>query len=218
MGCILPQDGFLKKLRERCSQEGILLIFDEVMTGFRLGFGGAQAVTGVEADLITYGKVIGAGMPVGAYAGKEEIMEYVAPNGPVYQAGTLSGNPIAMTAGYTLLKHLLEQPEIYDSLDQKCTRLHDGLKERLAETNLPHTLNKMGSMVSLHFTNEAVTDFTSAKAGDNEFFKRFFHLMLDQGIYFPPSAYESLFLNDALSEEDIDYTLASAEKAFAQLI
>jgi glutamate-1-semialdehyde 2,1-aminomutase len=217
MGCILPQENFIKKLRDLCTQEGILLIFDEVMTGFRLGFGGAQATLGVEADLVTYGKVIGAGMPVGAYAGKAEIMEYVAPNGPVYQAGTLSGNPIAMTAGYTLLNHLKDNPEVYQSLDAKCAKLGHGLAELLAETDLPHTINRQGSMISLHFTNSEVTNFESAKTGDNDYFKRFFHLMLEQGVYLPPSAYESYFLNDALSYADIDHTLAAAKKAFAQM-
>jgi glutamate-1-semialdehyde 2,1-aminomutase len=217
MGCIIPEKGFLENIKALCKEEEILLIYDEVMTGFRLGFGGAQAVTGVEADLITYGKVIGAGMPVGAYAGKAEIMEYVAPNGPVYQAGTLSGNPIAMTAGYTLLKHLLEHPEVYDELSKKATQLHDGFAELLSKTALPHTLNKMGSMLSLHFTNESVTDFKTAKAGDNTYFKKFFHLMLNQGVYFPPSAYESLFLNNALAQNDIKHILEVAEKSFAQI-
>jgi glutamate-1-semialdehyde 2,1-aminomutase len=156
-------------------------------------------------------------MPVGAYAGKADIMEYVAPNGPVYQAGTLSGNPIAMTAGYTLLNHLKNNPEIYQSLDAKCAKLGQGLAELLADTNLPHTINRQGSMVSLHFTNSKVTNFESAKTGDNDYFKRFFHLMLEQGVYLPPSAYESYFLNDALSYADIDHTLAAAKKAFAQM-
>jgi len=217
MGCILPEEGFIEGIREICTQENIILIFDEVMTGFRLGFGGAQEVLGVEADLVTYGKVIGAGMPVGAYAGKEDIMEFVAPNGPVYEDGTLSGNPIAMVAGYTLLKHLKENPSVYDSLAQKCERIHQGLEEALKETDLPWTINRKGSMISLHFTNEQVRDFDSAGKGANEHFKKFFHGMLDRGIYLPPSAYESWFLNDALSEGDIQATLKAAEETFAEM-
>ncbi len=217
MGCILPEEGFLEGIREICTNENIILIFDEVMTGFRLGFGGAQETLGIEADLITYGKVIGAGMPVGAYAGKEKIMEFVAPNGPVYQAGTLSGNPIAMVAGYTLLKYLKEHPEVYSELDQKCERIEKGLVESLKETDLPWTINRKGSMISLHFTNETVRDFDSAGTGANDYFKKFFHGMLDRGVYLPPSAYESWFLNAALSDEDIDKTLKVAKEVFGEM-
>lgn len=217
MGCILPEDGFIEGLRKICDQENIILIFDEVMTGFRLGFGGAQATLGVEADLLTYGKVIGAGLPVGAYGGKAEIMEYVAPNGPVYQAGTLSGNPIAMTAGYTLLKHLLDHPEVYQNLADKCAQIEEGLHPILQEKGLPYQINREGSMISLHFSDQAVRDFESAKLGDNQHFKRFFHAMLKEGVYLPPSAYESWFLNAALSNEDIDHTLEAAQKSLKQL-
>lgn len=217
MGCILPEPGFIEGLRQICTEENIILIFDEVMTGFRLGFGGAQEALGVEADLITYGKVIGAGMPVGAYAGKAEIMEYVAPNGPVYQAGTLSGNPIAMVAGFTLLKYLKEHPEVYSSLAAKCEKIHHGLEAALKETNLPYTINRRGSMISLHFTNEKVRDFDSAQTGANDYFKQFFHGMLKRGVYLPPSAYESWFLNEALSEGDIEKTLKAAREVLSEM-
>lgn len=217
MGCILPESGFIEGLREICTHEGIILIFDEVMTGFRLGFGGAQEALGIEADLVTYGKVIGAGMPVGAYAGKAEIMEYVAPNGPVYQAGTLSGNPIAMVAGFTLLTYLKEHPEVYSNLANKCERIHKGLEDALQTTDLPWTINRKGSMISLHFTNEAVRDFDSAGKGANDYFKQFFHGMLDRGVYLPPSAYESWFLNEALTDEDIEATINAAKEVFEEM-
>jgi len=217
MGCILPEPGFIEGLRQICTEEGIILIFDEVMTGFRMGFGGAQQELGVEADLVTYGKVIGAGMPVGAYAGKADIMEYVAPNGPVYQAGTLSGNPIAMVAGYTLLKHLKENPQIYTELAEKCETIHHGLEEALTETDLPWTINRRGSMISLHFTNEPVRDFASAGKGANDYFKQFFHGMLKRGVYLPPSAYESWFLCNALTDKDIEKTIEAAKETFAEM-
>ncbi len=217
MGCILPEEGFIEGLRELCTAENIILIFDEVMTGFRLGFGGAQEALGVEADLVTYGKVIGAGMPVGAYAGREDIMEFVAPNGPVYQAGTLSGNPIAMVAGYTLLKYLKEHPEVYSDLDAMCQKIHQGLEQSLQSTNLPWTINRRGSMISLHFSNDKVRNFDSAGKGDNPYFRQFFHGMLDRGVYLPPSAYESWFLNHALSDADIEHTLQAAKEVFAEM-
>ena len=217
MGCILPEAGFLEGLRSLCDQENIILIFDEVMSGFRLGFGGAQATLGIEADLVTYGKVIGAGLPVGAYAGREDIMEYVAPNGPVYQAGTLSGNPIAMTAGYTLLKHLLEHPEVYDGLASKCAQIEEGLHPILKAKGLDYRINRQGSMISLHFSAEDIRDFESAKTGDNAYFKQFFHGMLKRGVYLPPSAYESWFLNAALSNDDISKTIEAAEASLKDL-
>jgi glutamate-1-semialdehyde 2,1-aminomutase len=217
MGCILPEPGFLEGLRQICNEEGAMLIFDEVMTGFRLGFGGAQALTGVEADLVTYGKVIGAGLPVGAYGGRADVMEYVAPNGPVYQAGTLSGNPIAMTAGYTLLKHLKENPDVYDKLAKTCEKIEDGLHPLLKESGLDYQINRIGSMISLHFTKDSVRDFESSKGGDNAHFKNFFHGMLKRGVYLPPSAYESWFLNAALSEDDIKHTLQAAKETLAEM-
>lgn len=213
MGCILPQKGFLEGLRKLCTAEGIIFIFDEVMTGFRLAQGGAQQRLGVDADLVTYGKVIGAGMPVGAFGGRLEIMQHIAPLGNVYQAGTLSGNPLAMIAGYTLLKHLKENPSIYEALETKGKRLHEGLKRVLNASGRPFVINQLGSMISVHFSEKPVIDFASAAAADNAFFNRFFHAMLDRGIYLPPSAYESWFLSHALSEEDIDATIMAAEES-----
>ena len=213
MGCIIPEPGFLEGLRKICNERGIVLIFDEVMTGFRLAPGGAQQRLGVDADLITYGKVIGAGMPVGAFGGKREIMECISPLGNVYQAGTLSGNPLAMIAGYTLLKELKENPGIYDELDAKTAYLHEGLQSALEANGVPFTINRLGSMISVHFGNHPVRDFASAAASNIDRFKDYFHALLNAGIYLPPSAYESWFLNNALSYEDIDKTIA-ATKAF----
>ncbi len=207
MGCILPKPGFLEGLRAICDQHGIVLIFDEVMTGFRLAPGGAQQRLGIDADLVTYGKVIGAGMPVGAFGGKKKIMECIAPLGNVYQAGTLSGNPIAMIAGYTLLQALKNNAAIYDELDSKTALLEDGLHEALRHCGLPFVINRLGSMISVHFSDNDVTDFASASACNIEAFKRYFHHMLQHGIYLPPSAYESWFLNNALSHADLETTI-----------
>ncbi len=211
MGCILPAQGFLKSLRELCSQHGIVLIFDEVMTGFRLAKGGAQELFQIEADLVTFGKIIGGGMPVGAFGGKKEIMQNIAPLGNVYQAGTLSGNPIAMIAGYTLLKELDSNPNIYKTLDEKCDKLCDGIHQILNKKRIPHTINQLGSMMSVHFSAHPVVDFDSAKACDNSVFNKFFHHLLDHGVYLPPSAFESWFISSALSEEDIEHTLSAVE-------
>jgi glutamate-1-semialdehyde 2,1-aminomutase len=213
MGCILPKRGFLEGLRAICDKEGIVFIFDEVMTGFRLAAGGAQQRCGIDADLITYGKVIGAGLPVGAFGGKKHIMECIAPLGNVYQAGTLSGNPLAMIAGFTLLNELNNHPVIYAVLDAKTEYLHNGLQAALEANGHSFTINRLGSMISVHFGAHPVTDFASAAAGDIEMFKRFFHHMLQHGIYLPPSAYESWFLNNALSYEDLDKTI-EATSAF----
>jgi glutamate-1-semialdehyde 2,1-aminomutase len=213
MGCIIPQPGFVEGLRAICDKEGIVFIFDEVMTGFRLAPGGAQQRLGIDADLITYGKVIGAGMPVGAFGGKKHIMECIAPLGNVYQAGTLSGNPLAMIAGYTLLQELKLRPEIFAELDAKTEYLHRGLQAALVANGHSFTINRLGSMISVHFGPHPVVDFASAAAGDIEMFKRYFHHMLQSGIYLPPSAYESWFLNNALSYEDLDKTI-EATKAF----
>lgn len=211
MGCVPPQQGCLEGLRKICSEESIVFIFDEVMTGFRLSAGGAQEKLNIDADLVTYGKVIGGGLPVGAFGGKKEIMEHIAPLGNVYQAGTLSGNPIAMIAGYTLLKVLKNNPAIYTELDEKTARLEKSLNDILAAKNIPHRINRVGSMMSIFFTNDNVIDFESASKTDTNLFKRFFHHLLDHGIYLPPSAYESWFLSNALSSEDIDATLAAVE-------
>jgi glutamate-1-semialdehyde 2,1-aminomutase len=207
MGCILPKAGFMEGLRAICDEENIVFIFDEVMTGFRLGAGGAQQTLGIDADLVTYGKVIGAGMPVGAFGGKQKIMEHIAPLGNVYQAGTLSGNPIAMIAGYTLLKELKLNPSLYTELNDKTTYLRNGLDEKLKASGKDYVINQLGSMISIHFSKEPITDFGSASRADIPLFNKLFHFMLDNGIYLPPSAYESWFLNNALSYADLDKTI-----------
>jgi glutamate-1-semialdehyde 2,1-aminomutase len=217
MGCVLPQDGFIPTIRELCTTYGSLLIFDEVMTGFRLALGGAQEVLGIDADLVTYGKVIGGGLPVGAFGGKEEIMNYLAPDGPVYQAGTLSGNPIAMSAGFAMLNFLNNNKNIYQSLENKTAQLRKGMEEMLSSSGLPFHINSIGSMISLHFTDSPVLDFESAKLGDNSHFRKYFHGMLANGVYLPPSAYESYFLNDAISFDDIDFTLKSFKKVIDKM-
>jgi glutamate-1-semialdehyde 2,1-aminomutase len=208
MGCILPQQGFLDGLRTLCDANNILLIFDEVMTGFRLARGGAQELFNIKADLVTFGKIIGAGMPVGAFAGRREIMQHVAPVGKIYQAGTLSGNPIAMIAGYTLLQTLNENPEIYRQLAEKGAYLSGGLQSALSGLGIVHQVNHVGSMLSLHFAEYPIINFDAASGANNEFFKHFFHGMLERGIYLPPSAFESWFLSNALTIEDIDQTIA----------
>ena len=212
MGCIPPAEGFLEGLRALCDQHGALLIFDEVMTGFRLALGGAQERLGIAADIVTFGKVIGGGLPVGAFAARAEIMKELAPEGPVYQAGTLSGNPLAMVAGLTTLKALHDAPEIYVRLDEKTAHLHHGMQDLLESKGLPFQINRLGSMLSLHFTDQPVTDFDSAAAGNNPHFNRYFHAMLDRGVYLPPSAFESYFLNDALSYNDLAFTLEAFEE------
>tara|TARA_B100000768_G_scaffold134202_1_gene124992 strand:- start:974 stop:2269 length:1296 start_codon:yes stop_codon:yes gene_type:complete len=217
MGCVLPKKNFINQLRELCTQNSSLLIFDEVMTGFRLALGGAQQILGVKADLVTYGKVIGGGLPVGAFGGSNEIMNFLAPDGPVYQAGTLSGNPIAMSAGYAMLKHLKSNPSIYSSLNKKTAYLRTGLEKVLAKSNLPYHINSIGSMISLHFTDRPVINFETAKAGDNSHFKNYFHGMLSSGVYLPPSPFESYFLNDAISYQDLDHTLDSFKKIITKI-
>ena len=217
MGCIPPLPGYLEKLRQICDEEKILFIFDEVMTGFRLAQGGAQERLNVDADLVTYGKVIGGGMPVGAFGGKKEIMQHIAPLGNVYQAGTLSGNPIAMIAGYTLLKTLKESPSIYSELDKKTSYLGDGLKEVFDKKGIPVVINQLGSMISIHFSDKPVIDFASSASSNTQAFNRFFHFMLGQGIYLPPSAFETWFVSHALSKNDIDRTIAATEQFVSQL-
>ena len=217
MGCILPQAGFLEGLRTICNEENIVFIFDEVMTGFRLAAGGAQEKLGIEADLVTYGKVIGGGMPVGAFGGKKEIMQHIAPLGNVYQAGTLSGNPIAMIAGYTLLKELKTNSTIYKELEEKTIYLKHGLNEVLRAWGLPYVINQFGSMISIHFSDHSVTDFASASSANNELFKKYFHAMLKRGIYLPPSAFESWFLNNALTKEDLDKTIEATKESLEEL-
>lgn len=218
MGCILPEADFIKGLRALCTQEGILLIFDEVMTGFRMGAGGAQERLGIDADLVTYGKVIGAGMPVGAFGGKREIMEHIAPLGNVYQAGTLSGNPLAMAAGYALLSELKAHPEYYTELEEKTIYLRNGLDEVLKASGTDYVINQMGSMISIHFSAQPVTDFATSAASDIALFNKFFHAMLKRGIYLPPSAFESWFLNNALTYADLDKTIACAQESLAEIL
>ena len=212
MGCIPPAEGFLEGLKALCEAHGALLIFDEVMTGFRLAAGGAQELTGVQADIVTFGKVIGGGLPVGAFAARNEIMNHLAPLGPVYQAGTLSGNPLAMAAGLAMLEALDRDREIFKRLKEKTEYLHKGIAQVLIENKITHTINRVGSMISVHFAEEAVTDFASASAGANEMFKKFFHGLLAEGVYIAPSAYETWFITDALTYEDLDATIAAVAK------
>ena len=212
MGCISPAYGFLEGLRSLCDQNNTLFIFDEVMTGFRLAKGGAQELLGIKADIVTFGKVLGGGLPVGAFAAKNEIMSHLAPEGPVYQAGTLSGNPLAMAAGFAMLTALKEDATIFDRLATKTKYLHEGLTSVLEKENIPHKINRLGSMISLHFTDKEVFDFETAVKGNNQHFNNYFHGMLKEGIYLPPSAFESYFLNDALSIEDLDFTIEALKK------
>ena len=215
MGCIPPVKGFLEGLRTLCNQFDSLLIFDEVMTGFRLAKGGAQELLGIKADITTYGKVLGGGLPVGAFAASNEIMQFLAPEGPVYQAGTLSGNPIAMAAGYAMLKELDTNQDIFNRLDEKTKCLEEGFSGILKKKNIPFQINRLGSMFSLHFTKEPVIDFKSSAKGNNNLFNRYFHGMLAEGIYLPPSAFESYFLNDALSIEDVEFTISKFKKVIS---
>ena len=212
MGCIPPQKDFLEGLRQLCTDHQILLIFDEVMTGFRLARGGVQELLGVTADIVTFGKVIGGGLPVGAFAAKAAIMDFLAPLGPVYQAGTLSGNPLAMAAGFTMLTELNNNPNVFESLDKKCQYLENGINKALFDNNIDFTINRIGSMISVHFDKNPVVDFKSAAMGDNQNFKKFFHGLLDRGVYIAPSAYESWFLTDALSYEDLDFTINAVQE------
>ncbi len=213
MGCVLPKPGYLQHLRSLCDRVGSVLIFDEVMTGFRLAPGGAQEIYGIQADLVTFGKIIGGGLPVGAFGGKREIMNKIAPLGDVYQAGTLSGNPLAMIAGFTTLSILKENPGIYKELEKKTAYLEKGLKEALSKKGLSYNINRLGSMISVHFCKEEVTDFKSATAGNNGTFKKFFHGMLENGVYLPPSPFESWFLSDSLTNDDLDHTIKAAGSA-----
>lgn len=212
MGCVPPQPGFLQGLRKLCTEYGAVLIFDEVMTGFRLGIGGAQEFFNVDADLVTYGKVIGGGMPLGAFGGKKEIMEHIAPLGNVYQAGTLSGNPIAVTAGMTTLKKLKANPGFYIDLKTRGVQLKEGLTDVLSHKNITFTINTAGSFISVFFGEHQVKNFTDAANTDIARFNKFFHHMLHQGIYLPPSAYETWFLSIALSDEDIEKTMDAVVK------
>lgn len=212
MGCIAPNKGFLEALRQICTENAIILIFDEVMTGFRLAKGGVQELLNVKADIVTFGKVIGGGLPVGAFAARAEIMNYLAPLGPVYQAGTLSGNPLAMAAGLAMLKALNEDEAVFQRLSEKTIYLENGIQKALLTNGIDFTINRIGSMISVHFDAEPVVDFQSAAKGDNETFKKFFHGLLNEGIYIAPSAYETWFITDALTYEDLDFTIRAIEK------
>ncbi len=212
MGCIPPKAGFLEALRQICDENNILLIFDEVMTGFRLARGGAQELLNVKSDIVTFGKVIGGGLPVGAFAARAEIMNHLAPLGPVYQAGTLSGNPLAMAAGLAMLNALEKDNGVFQRLSEKTVYLEKGIKKVLTENGIIFTINQLGSMISVHFDENSVYDFQTASNGDNEMFKKFFHGLLEQGVYIAPSAYETWFISDALTYEDLDYTINAIDK------
>ncbi|WOD64155.1 glutamate-1-semialdehyde 2,1-aminomutase [Niallia taxi] len=215
MGVVPPKDGFLQGLREITEQYGALLIFDEVMTGFRVDYGCAQGYFGITPDLTCLGKVIGGGLPVGAYGGKAEIMNQIAPSGPIYQAGTLSGNPLAMTAGFQTLSQLT--PESYQQFIQKADKLEEGLKAAAEKHEIPFTVNRAGSMIGFFFTNDEVVDYDSAKTSNLDYFAAFYNEMLEQGVFLPPSQFEGLFLSTALSDEDIVHTIKAAEIAFSKL-
>lgn len=218
MGCVLPQDGYLQGLREICTQEGIIYIFDEVMTGFRLALGGAQERFNVMPDLTTMGKIIGGGMPVGAYGGKKEIMEMVAPSGPMYQAGTLSGNPIAMSAGIATLKHLKKNPEIYTQLDETGYYITEGIKKSLMELGLDYTVNQIGSMYSLFFTSEQVTNYVTAKTSNTFEFGKYFHAMLKRGVYLAPSQFESLFISAKIDRKLANKIIRASHESLASMM
>lgn len=212
MGCIPPKKGFLESLRVLCDQHNILLIFDEVMTGFRLAKGGAQELYNIKSDIVCFGKVIGGGLPVGAFAAREEIMNFLAPLGPVYQAGTLSGNPLAMAAGLAMLTEINNDEQLFERLEEKTKYLHNGIENVLSKNNVVHTINRVGSMISVHLSDVEVVDFKSAAKGNNNSFKKFFHGLLNEGIYIAPSAFETWFITDALSYEDLDITIAAIDK------
>ena len=215
MGCVPPAEGYLEGLREITSEYGTLLIFDEVMTGFRLARGGAQERFGVTPDLTTLGKIIGGGLPVGAYGGRREIMDLVAPTGPVYQAGTLSGNPLAMAAGLATLRATGE-PGFYERLEELGRRWRQGMNEAASAGGVPFAINKVGSMASIFFTGEPVTDFATAASSDTEAFKNFFWHMISRGVYLVPSQYEAGFISTAHSERDLEMTCEAAGEWFAR--
>lgn len=212
MGCILPDEGFMQELRKICTENETLLIFDEVMTGFRLHFGGAQKALNIDADLVTYGKIIGGGFPVGAFGGRKEIMDYLAPIGPVYQAGTLSGNPIAMRAGLTTLTLLDQDRDLYNRINTTTKILHEEISTILSIKGIPHTINRFGSMVSVFFGEKTIRNFDDAQQADHVTFNQFFHHMLTEGIYLAPSGYETWFISDSIQNIEIEKTLEAVEK------
>ncbi len=211
MGCVLPENNFLQELRKACDANGALLIFDEVMTGFRLAFGGAQEVFGVKADLVTYGKVIGGGLPVGAFAGRNEIMDHLAPKGAVYQAGTLSGNPLAMRAGLETLKLIKNDTGFYERINKTTETLDFEIGKILNSKDIQHRINRKGSMMSVFFHIAAVSDFDEAQRANHSLFNNFFHHMLKNGIYLPPSGYETYFISDAVKDAEISRTLEAVQ-------
>lgn len=212
MGCVLPENNFLQNLRQICDENGALLIFDEVMTGFRLAFGGAQELFNVKADLVTYGKVIGGGLPVGAFAGRNEIMDHLAPKGGVYQAGTLSGNPLAMRAGLKTLQLIKNDSEFFNRLSKTTQTLSLEIGKILNEKGIPHRINRQGSMMSVFFHTNRVSNFDEAQDANHSLFNNFFHQMLQNGVYLPPSGYETYFISDAIKEKEIDMTLEAVRK------
>jgi len=218
MGCVLPEPGFLQGVRDLCTKHGVVLIFDEVMTGFRLAKGGAQERFGITPDMTTMGKIIGGGMPVGAYGGRREIMNMVAPAGPVYQAGTLSGNPIAMSAGLAMLHHLNDHPEVYTRLDEIGDKLRTGFRNSLVKLGLNYTINQISSMFTLFMTDRPVSNFSEAKSCDVAAFGRYFHAMLDRGVYLAPSQFESLFVSVALTDELIGQVIQAHGESLLEAI
>jgi glutamate-1-semialdehyde 2,1-aminomutase len=217
MGLVIPQEGYLAGVRKLCDQYGALLIFDEVMTGFRLSPSGYQGICNVSPDITTFGKIIGGGLPVGAYGGRSEIMNMIAPSGPVYQAGTLSGNPLATTAGLAMLNHITNNLDVYDRLAAKGNKLKEGIRSQLDSLGLSYTINQIGSMFTLFFTEQAVNNFSDAKTSDTALYGKYFHGMLERGIYLPPSQYESWFISDAIQEEELAKILQASEETLQQM-
>lgn len=214
MGCVLPNENYLQGLRKLCTQHSVVLIFDEVMTGFRLALGGAQQLFGIEPDMTTLGKIVGGGLPVGAYGGKKEIMSCVSPAGPVYQAGTLSGNPLAMAAGKALLTYLKENPSVYTNINQSGASLAEGLREQIKEFGIKGSVNQIGSMFTLFFTDEHVVDYDTAKKSDTKLFGNYFQSMLAQGIYMAPSQFEAMFISNALDNRLVTQILEASRNSF----
>ena len=218
MGVVKAKDDFIKELRRVCDEERIVLIFDEVMTGFRVAAGGAQEVLNIKPDLSTFGKIIGGGLPVGAFGGKKEIMEKIAPSGPVYQAGTLSGNPLAMAAGYAALKHIKDNTGIYKDLEEKSAYLENGFKENLKSLGKTYAMNRVGSMMCMFFNEEPVDDFKTAVNSDTVLYGKYFHKMLNRGIYLAPAQFEALFVSTAHSKEDLNKTIKAHKEALGSIL
>ena len=217
MGVVPASKDFLTELREICSNEKIVLIFDEVMTGFRVARGGAQEILGIKPDLTTFGKIIGGGLPVGAFGGKKEIMETISPSGPVYQAGTLSGNPLAMSAGFAALNHIKENPSIYKELEEKSAILESGFKDNLKMLHKNYALNRIGSMMCMFFIEEKVTDFKSAIGSDTQLYGKYFHEMLEHGIYLAPAQFEAVFVSTSHSNQDLEKTIIAHFESIKKL-